>query len=494
MIIFNNKGLIPIEAIRLMGASVKTEGAFGRFGTGFKYSIATILRGGGSIRIWRGAEELRFVVEPVEMKGQIFEEIILEQRSAKAEQALGFELSGDPIPLGFTTQLGKDWEPWMALRELACNARDEGGDFTVSDMPAVPDCFSAKDGETVIVVEWDELDAAARDGELHVFAPEGEVLAEERGIRVLAGPSDYLYHRGVRVWKLPKPSLFTYDITAPVDLTEDRTVKYAFCVVANVRNMLLKTEDRTLIAAAVTVKKDSWEGSFDWAGGDWGATEPGQAWLEVVAEAREARGMGGVISDSARDVLIKHQAFRSAQSAVWSDREGANEELSDAAEVVEELGFELDKVNVFITPMLPGDALSSVSAGSIYLSQRLLTQRRVVILRELITRMLEAGSGGEQDRLLDLATERLYRAAKRHAFWMDRDERLLEEEREAPEAEVPPPAPLARRPPLPLRHLCQPTATASRTAQATRPTLPAEHAATAAARSSTTCPSERPRT
>ena len=46
MIVFHNPGLIDLDAIRLMGASVKLPDSFGRFGTGFKYGLATVLRGG----------------------------------------------------------------------------------------------------------------------------------------------------------------------------------------------------------------------------------------------------------------------------------------------------------------------------------------------------------------------------------------------------------------------------------------------------------------
>ena len=56
MIIFENKGLIDVHAISIMGVSVKEEGSIGYFGTGLKYAIATLLREGQKITIWRGKE------------------------------------------------------------------------------------------------------------------------------------------------------------------------------------------------------------------------------------------------------------------------------------------------------------------------------------------------------------------------------------------------------------------------------------------------------
>lgn len=420
MIVFHNPGLIPLEAIRLMGASVKVEGAFGRFGTGLKYAVATIIRGGGSIRIWRGDEELRFECRTAQLKDKTFEEVVLVNPAAE-------EVDGTFTSLGFTTELGKDWEPWMVLRELACNARDEGGDFFRTEQP-MPSCFSAKDGETVIAVEWPELEAELDANEHCVFAPAVEALTQLHGVRVLPGPSQYLYHRGVRVWKLPKESIFTYDIVGPLDLTEDRTVKYSFIAVSTVRNMFLRVSaeaEAELVTAVVTAKKGTWEAGFDWKGEEWASTEPGPLWLETVAAIRNTHTG---ISDSARNVLLKHQAFRKVERGTWTDSEGANERLSDAAEIIEELGFNLEKVDVFITDELPGNALSATNKGSVFLTQTLLEARVVVIVREIVRRLLELKSEGDHDKLLDAAVEVLFEIAVSSRSRMKRELDLFTEE------------------------------------------------------------------
>jgi hypothetical protein len=391
MIIFHNPGLIPLEAIRLMGASVKTEGAFGRFGTGFKYAVATILRGGGKVRVWRGDQELGFELWPTQLKDKSFDEVVLVDLGSSNRDSATWQL-------GFTTALGKDWEPWMALRELACNARDEGGDFKLTDMPAVPPCFSAKDDETVIVVEWDAMDAAAREDGARVFAPTGEPMLDEAGVRVYPGPSDFLYHRGVRVWKLPRPSLFTYDVTAAVDLTEDRTVKYGFCVVANVRNMILATEDRSIIAAAVTAKEKTWEAAFDWTGKEWNATEPGQTWLEEVAHLRQTAILG--VSKSASDVCVAHSAYSTSKSYYGDYDEPAGNFAEAVEQIKDKLGIDLTKTNTFVADELPGGIASVIRNGSIFVVKELLDAPLFLIARELVSRWFELQSGGNHDELL----------------------------------------------------------------------------------------------
>jgi hypothetical protein len=431
VIIFHNPGLMPIDAIRLMGASVKTPGSFGRFGTGFKYALATVLRGGGEVRIWRGDEELGFSLRAAVIKDQTFEEVVLVHGKERTEY------SG----LGFTTSLGKDWEPWMALREFACNARDEGGDFKLIEAAEVPSCFSAKDGETVIVVNWPELDQAAKDGSLHVFA-EGELLHEERGVRVLSGPSDYLYHRGVRVWKLPKPSVFTYDITAPVDLTEDRNVKYPFCVVADVRNMFLLTADRSLIAAAVTAGKGRWEGAFDWSGQEWAAKDPGQDWLEEVGMLRAAHAAG--LSKSASDVYLNHTAFKT-ETRYGGTYEEPVGTFGEVVDLFDDLGIDLTEVNIFVADELPGGAFSIVRGGSIYVTKEFLeTASRLGMATELLQRFLELRSGGDFDALLAFVVPTLL-----HQSWTLREEKEVMEARAAGLKQEPMEAFLGLHPVLP---------------------------------------------
>lgn len=417
MITFTNPGLIPLDALRLMGASVKAEGSFGRFGTGFKYALATVLRGGGQLTIWRGPERIDFETVQVEVRGQTFAEVVMVTDGGATRERLGF-----------TTQLGRDWEPWMALRELACNARDEGGDWAYvhpDDMAGLT--FGQQDGpcETCILVDWDAMDEAATTGSEHVFVSEhAEVLAEERGVRVLAGPSNYLYHRGVRVQKLPKPSVFTYDIIKPVELTEDRTVKYGFVVSSDIRNMVLDCSDPSVVEAVVSADKDTWEAAFDWKGEDWAPSRPGLVWLEVVAANRER----GHVSASAREVLVSHRAFKQVTRGTWEDVTGTSRELSDAAEAMEEMGFDLEKVDVFIVEELPGQAMSAVKEKAIYLTRGLLEKRRHVVVKELLARFLERDGGGDHDRLLQAVSKRFYEVAKARVYWLARDEELWAEE------------------------------------------------------------------
>src|SRR5438874_563649 len=101
-LLFTNPGTLEIELVKLLGVSVK-EGTdpIGFFGTGLKYAMATALRLGGRMIIITGGETYEVGGKPIRLRDKEFVQVTL---------------NGEE--LGFTTELGKQWEPWMVVREL----------------------------------------------------------------------------------------------------------------------------------------------------------------------------------------------------------------------------------------------------------------------------------------------------------------------------------------------------------------------------------------
>lgn len=117
---------IPIEALTTFGVSAKEcDNPIGYFGTGFKYATAVILRAGGRVTVHNGPDTYAFSARPKEIRGQSFNIIHMNDQ-----------------PLSFTTDLGKNWEMWMAFRELYSNTLDEGGTMKKGRSPyrVVVDC------------------------------------------------------------------------------------------------------------------------------------------------------------------------------------------------------------------------------------------------------------------------------------------------------------------------------------------------------------------
>ena len=104
MIVFENEGEIDPRLVMLIGVNVKeSASAIGFFGTGLKYAVACLTRWGEEICIQSGTAEFTFSVEDTEIRGRNFGIIHM---CSKIDRAA----------LGFTTELGKRWEPWMVYR------------------------------------------------------------------------------------------------------------------------------------------------------------------------------------------------------------------------------------------------------------------------------------------------------------------------------------------------------------------------------------------
>lgn len=152
MIIFQNQGLIPIDAFTTFGINAKpnSDNPIGYFGTGLKYAVAVTLRLGGTFRLFRGIEEYEFYLKEKDFRGKSFQTVRMRKR-----KSLMARWSYDKLP--FTTELGKNWKPWMAIRELESNTRDENGHsclFHEHDDPH-PDY-------TMIIIECPEMEEAYR--------------------------------------------------------------------------------------------------------------------------------------------------------------------------------------------------------------------------------------------------------------------------------------------------------------------------------------------
>ncbi len=242
MLIFSNPGLIDLEAALTMGVSAKeSDSPIGRFGTGFKFAVATILREGGTVVVSRGLERHAFTTTAREIRGQSFDLVCM-----------------DGQPLGFTTMLGRDWLPWMAFRELASNALDEGGRYLQAKDGAQV-CEKHLEGHTTIFVTgidqvWDDRGT---------ILLQSEPLASTEHADIHPGASEFAFYRGVRIFKLPRPSAFTYNAKGHLDLTEDRQASSWFSVELKIERAIGALEDQQLLRKILTAGESALEHHLD---------------------------------------------------------------------------------------------------------------------------------------------------------------------------------------------------------------------------------------
>ena len=243
MIVFQNKGLIDLRAVRTIGLHAKpeTDRPIGEFGTGLKLAVSVILREGGTVTLYRGKVAHRFQVVETEFRGQSVALVAM-----------------DGEELGFTLNYGKNWQAWQAFRELYSNMLDE---LEGSCRPA-PDGPDLKDGYTSIVVEGADFDELYRNRR-NVFL-EGAPLLKVDSLEVHPGKSAAIYYNGMRAMDLPRTSLFTYNLTQPMTLTEDRTFLYPYLAEHHVVRALVACNDEEVIASVLAADQDSWESGFDY--------------------------------------------------------------------------------------------------------------------------------------------------------------------------------------------------------------------------------------
>lgn len=263
MIVFENPGEIDIRSISTFGVSVKeSDNPIGFFGTGLKYAIAVLLRADHGITIQSGETVVEFGTQRESVRGQDFDFITMSINGAA------------PLPMGFTTELGKTWELWMAYREIACNCKDEAG----TAVRTQDDCAPAAGITRVMVTgaAFDDVHTNRRD-----YLLEDEPDFVIGNIEVRRRPSAAYYYRGVRVMNQQRASKYTYNQTSPLELTEDRTVKNPWSVQHQLAGSLLACEDEAFLYSVLTSSTDTFEGSIDF---DWSGVTPGQTFMKVMRD------------------------------------------------------------------------------------------------------------------------------------------------------------------------------------------------------------------
>lgn len=373
MIRFHNSGEVEIEALTTFGVSVKdSDNPIGFFGTGFKYALATILRGGGTVDLWRGEQHFSFETHTENIRGENFD--IIHMLRHKPEQTDG--RSGTLLSLGFTTQLGKNWKPWMAYRELFCNAKDEGGGVEKLGFT------SWKPGETNIFVEWDEFDEVFAEHSKYFIPDNRKPIFKTSEVEVFSGNSQSIFYRGVRVRELVKPTYFTYNLLRDQELTEDRTL--AHNPISPIRNCWgLHCKDEKLLTQALTATNNYYEGDVDF----------NCSWIPVSDFFLEAVNK----LNAARTTGLNETAVRRLYSdRIPDDPEEVELDFVDKGRLAKaiafcgKLGYPVDSYPIVPTAHLGFGTLAQADRKTmkIYLSQQVFNQGTKLVAQALLEEYL----------------------------------------------------------------------------------------------------------
>lgn len=189
-----NDGLLDIRLLSLMGGTTKANDSFkiGQWGSGLKYSMAYLLRNNLSFRVFIGSEEVKITTEVENIRGEDFEII---------------HVNGEKTSV--TTNMGGDaWKPWMIVREIWCNALDEGGNLK----EVTTDCFG-NDGKTTFFIQMTPDFMEVYNNWDKYFIHDLPVLHTHGYYSVYENFDNCkLYKQGVLIKSFDAHSIFKYDI------------------------------------------------------------------------------------------------------------------------------------------------------------------------------------------------------------------------------------------------------------------------------------------
>lgn len=254
---FKTHTLLDIRAITTFGLNAKpnSKSPIGYFGTGLKMAIAVFARERIPVTLFIGTKIYQFSTQDTDFRGKEFHQVIMRRRDSLLAP-------WQTIELPFTTELAKNWELWMAFRELESNTRDEDGISSQGDDSSegyIPKSMMSTNTTQFFV--FGDAFQSIWNARNTVFLPGGlnRVSSSMDPIQIFTQPSNYIYYRGMRVVELERPSIFTYNILEEQPLTEDRTLKDQWYVPYQIANWLVKQTDKDLIHKLLTATEQNYE-------------------------------------------------------------------------------------------------------------------------------------------------------------------------------------------------------------------------------------------
>jgi hypothetical protein len=355
---FTNPGEIDIRAVTIMGVNVKeSPSSIGFFGTGLKYALATLLRENQEITIYSGLNKYTFHSVQEEIRGKTFNIIHISENH------------GDPRPLGFTTELGKNWTLQHAYRELYSNMMDEGGEFDTKAWPTR--------NRTIITVHGTAFLKTHNHRKEFLLPPTSKPLYILGDIEVHLGRTNKVFYKGIAAGEFHRQTLYTYNITSTQKLTEDRTLSELWYFEYKLAGAYSICKDPSLISTVLSPGEDSYEHQLNFSNSTLSA--------EFLAEVMEEMKTNSIkLNPTIRakffsqlpNVTVEYKDVKLCASDAKA--------LETAVSWLEALGFHISKFPIRVVESLGINILGLARAGVIYLDPRVfaLGQLRETLLEE----------------------------------------------------------------------------------------------------------------
>lgn len=257
-----NNGELDIRLVALMGGTTKSKDEFkiGQFGTGLKYTLAFLIRNNIDFKIFVGTEEVKIYVEQETIKGEVFEIICI---------------NGNRTSI--TTKMGEDWKAWMIVREIWCNALDEGG-----AVKEETETLNGLEGNTSFFIQVEsQIRDVIKNWERYFIHGVTPVSSTERFDIYHGGSHLKIYKHGVLIHEDEhQKALFSYDIKN-ADINELR--EYRGSLSMDIYSSLANADRDAIKYFLENITDAHYEGDMDY---DWFYNDFTDKWKEVIGTAK----------------------------------------------------------------------------------------------------------------------------------------------------------------------------------------------------------------
>jgi len=201
----SNVGEIENAALYLLASTKRGQAdKIGQFGSGNKYQLCYFVRNNYEYKVFSGTREIEIKTVPTKLRDQEVNVIYVD----------GKETS-------LTDQMGPTWELWQSLREIYCNAIDEGDPNIeiVTDIQPV-------EGETHFYIGFNSEINAFMENFDKYFANKDNVLFSCSIGKIMRkqGEVANVYRKGIRCIDSHAPSIFDYDLNN-IPINESRLIE-----------------------------------------------------------------------------------------------------------------------------------------------------------------------------------------------------------------------------------------------------------------------------
>ena len=244
-----SKGIIDPQAFLLLGASTKRDDntKIGFFGSGLKYSIAYLLRNGINFKVFADYKEIKFGKQETKFRDKDFELIVINEEVTN-----------------MTTEMGLDWEAWFVLREIYCNAIDEG-ESSVTIVSG--NLVEPIEDKTVFYIEVnDKFQEIINDWDKYFIEKRGDIVFYDSEANAIYSGGDELivYRKGIRCYFSPEQKCsFNYDMSW-IEINESRVIKSDWEFRYNLRRYLQKCKSTKVITHLYNTICNTFEKYLEW--------------------------------------------------------------------------------------------------------------------------------------------------------------------------------------------------------------------------------------